>query len=215
MQALGQQTQRIDWTSVRERLVAGERVLQKALAPDLAQLQAVYRRRAERFAASTSDAADASRQVPFLVFQLGSSRYAVELGNVADIAPLCRCTPIPGAPPQLLGLVAVRGEVASVLCLAHILREAGSVPASPHCITLRHDECLLRFRIAAAEEVRHLDPASFVPLTSVSPFIRGVHPDATIALDVPAIFASPALHEAEPRRQDSAAPSPTTQEPKP
>ncbi|MCB4858031.1 chemotaxis protein CheW [Sphingobium sp. PNB] len=50
-----------------------------------------------------------------LVFRAGDRRYAVAAGRVRELARLPRLTPVPLAPPGLLGLGNVRGETIAVL----------------------------------------------------------------------------------------------------
>lgn len=105
-----------------------------AAAAEEGRKQAVFQRRAVRLAApavASGPPADARR---LLVFRLGSERYGIELADVAEVLPAARCTPVPGAPAHISGVIEVRGEIRPVLdlkLLLGILAEE-NVPASAH-----------------------------------------------------------------------------------
>ena len=48
--------------------------------------------------------------LPVLIFRLAQELYAIELEEVAETLPFERCTPVPGSPPQFLGVINLRGE---------------------------------------------------------------------------------------------------------
>ena len=50
-----------------------------------------------------------------LAFRAGGSRWAVPLERVREAARLRNLTPLPGSPPQLLGVTLVRGEPFGVI----------------------------------------------------------------------------------------------------
>jgi chemotaxis signal transduction protein len=50
-----------------------------------------------------------------LVLPIGEERYAVPTASVREVAAAVRCTPLPAAPPWVLGVVNLRGEVVPLL----------------------------------------------------------------------------------------------------
>jgi purine-binding chemotaxis protein CheW len=56
-----------------------------------------------------------------VLFKLGQEQYAIEAARVLEVAALRDLTPLPGAPPPLLGLTHWRGEVLTVLDLRAVL----------------------------------------------------------------------------------------------
>ncbi|KQT19114.1 hypothetical protein ASG40_15785 [Methylobacterium sp. Leaf399] len=58
---------------------------------------------------------------PVLLCLCGPDRYGLPLGEVAQVMPARACTPVPGAPAAVLGLVALSGRVVSVIGLAEAL----------------------------------------------------------------------------------------------
>jgi chemotaxis signal transduction protein len=60
-----------------------------------------------------------------IVFAIEGSRYAVELRWVREVITLGFVTPVPGAPPEIVGVVNVHGTVTPVLDLRAALGEIG------------------------------------------------------------------------------------------
>jgi chemotaxis protein histidine kinase CheA len=56
-----------------------------------------------------------------LLLPVGAERYAVELTAVREVLVAPAPTPLPGAPPTVLGVVNLRGEVVPVLDTAALL----------------------------------------------------------------------------------------------
>jgi chemotaxis-related protein WspB len=56
----------------------------------------------------------------FLVFELGSDRYALDVQQVAEVLPLLEITAIPGAPAAITGLVTYRGTLVPVIDLSQL-----------------------------------------------------------------------------------------------
>jgi purine-binding chemotaxis protein CheW len=59
--------------------------------------------------------------VQALVLPIGDDRYAVDLTDVREVVPDPALTPLPGAPPAVLGVVNLRGELVPVLDTATLL----------------------------------------------------------------------------------------------
>ncbi|HXE38418.1 MAG TPA: chemotaxis protein CheW [Azonexus sp.] len=56
----------------------------------------------------------------FLLFQLGNDRYALEVGQVAEVLPLLSLKQIPQAPPAVAGVFDFRGEPVPVVDLSQM-----------------------------------------------------------------------------------------------
>ena len=54
-------------------------------------------------------------------FRLGTESYAVPVAHVLEVAELGEVTPVPGAPPTVLGVRNLRGQVLPVIDLAAVL----------------------------------------------------------------------------------------------
>jgi purine-binding chemotaxis protein CheW len=87
--------------------------------------------RAERAAALARRGATAGESetgVDHLVCACGSERYGLPVTAVAQILPMRPCTPMPGAVPALIGLVALSGRIVGVLSLARALGRPDAAP---------------------------------------------------------------------------------------
>jgi purine-binding chemotaxis protein CheW len=107
----------INWEDVKRRLETSQR----ALTATEVNLDAVYRARAAELARRGVEHEVATIALRVLVFALGTERYALEFADLVELLPFARCAPVPGAPPQLLGVVNVDGEIRSVVDLGRLL----------------------------------------------------------------------------------------------
>ena len=62
------------------------------------------------------------------VFELGSTRHAVDLTVVAKVIPISPITPVPASPAALLGAMNVGGKVVPVLDLGRLLDQPSASP---------------------------------------------------------------------------------------
>jgi purine-binding chemotaxis protein CheW len=74
-----------------------------------------------------------------LVCACGDERYGLPLKAVAQVLPMRAFTPMPGAVPALLGLIALSGRIVGVLGLARALGrpETASAAGGGHLVVLR------------------------------------------------------------------------------
>jgi purine-binding chemotaxis protein CheW len=75
-------------------------------------------------------------------FKVGPEQYGVPVGHVVEIRELGECTPVPGAPPAILGVRNVRGQVLPVADLALVLGVpggAGSAGQGPGLMLVAED----------------------------------------------------------------------------
>ncbi len=63
-----------------------------------------------------------------LVVEVEARAYALPIASVRGVIRASQLTPIPGAPPFVLGLVNVRGLVVTVLALGALLRDEAGAP---------------------------------------------------------------------------------------
>jgi purine-binding chemotaxis protein CheW len=86
-------------------------------------------------------AGESDTGVDHLVCACGADRYGLPLTAVAQILPMRPCTPMPGAMPALIGLVALSGRIVGVLSLARALGRPDAAPAPEaeggHLVVLR------------------------------------------------------------------------------
>jgi len=84
-----------------------------------------------------------------IVFELGDRRCALDLGVVHEVVPLGPVTPVPTAPPAIVGAVNVHGQVVAVLDLGPLL-------GLPSAGRPRQGACGLLALVAEATVVLHV-----------------------------------------------------------
>ena len=134
-----------------------------------------------------------------IVFRLANEIYGVESAFVREIYPLDDFTPLPGAPPFVLGIVNVRWQILSVVDLKRFfnLPEKG-LGLLNKLIILRNDRMefgILGDDILGARNIP-LDTVHFTPPTVTgigAEYLRGVTTDHTILLDAENILNDPKI----------------------
>src|SRR3954447_24258679 len=84
--------------------------------------------RAAALARRGTAAGESETGVDHLVCACGSERYGLPVTAVGQILPMRPCTPMPGAVPALIGLVALSGRIVGVLSLARALGRPDAAP---------------------------------------------------------------------------------------
>jgi purine-binding chemotaxis protein CheW len=69
-------------------------------------------------------------RVKVMIFACGTGRYAFYGSSVREVLPSCEICWVPGLPDYLPGLINVRGDIESVIDLAHFLGEKRDQPFS-------------------------------------------------------------------------------------
>jgi purine-binding chemotaxis protein CheW len=108
---------RIDWPAIHRRLETVRAALERRLAPTNEEKKKVLKMRAIVLAVEPMENARRQEQIEIVEFLLAYERYAVESSFVREVYPLKELTPLPGAPPFVLGIINVRGRIVSVIDL--------------------------------------------------------------------------------------------------
>lgn len=152
------------------------------------------------------DAAGAVGTSSLLVVKLGDERVGIALDHITEVHRAILLTPIPGARLPVVGVIAWRGRVLTVLDIAHSRRAPLAMTDTTRILVLgRHNAS---FGIVAddVEDVQGLNTQDVVPVEDVSParraFVLGVTADALVVLDAAALitrFAPPQMSTGGPR----------------
>jgi len=179
----------IDWNEVKHRLRASESATAQALQAGPRRIEEVYTRRAIELARTAAERA-VGRGVPTLLFRLAQERYAIELKDLAEVLPFKRCVPVPGSPPQFLGVMNVRGELRSVADGRRILATAvGAVGDSGFVLMLRRPGQEIGLKVDDVDELREIRREDLTH-SGKSGFAQGIASGAVVLLDVDAVLAS-------------------------
>ena len=77
-----------------------------------------------------------TRSGKYLVFGLGAEEYAFAIENVREIIPLMPITRVPRTPPEMLGVVNLRGKIIPVLDLHRKLRVERAAETRNTCVVV-------------------------------------------------------------------------------
>lgn len=182
---------RIDWDQVKQRLQAAQQANMQSL--DSERLQKILAARAARLASRAANVEAQAESLSLLTFFLGGECYALELEQLSEVLPLQQVTPIPDAPPELTGVINLRGEIVTVVDLGRILELPASQTSGGYILLLRHATGDLGLRVEQLGQVDRVpkkdlvstnDPSSARP----SRFVAAITPDKTLVLSIDAIL---------------------------
>jgi purine-binding chemotaxis protein CheW len=152
-------------------------------------MEAEWQRRAVRLSRRPIAAAPNEDQRKVLVLQLGDEQYGIELADVAEVLPAVRCTPIPGAPPALAGVINIHGEIRPVMDLKLLLglpHSAGSLPVP--VVVLRKRGRQMGLQVDRVEQVRLIDFGRLPSSQDTTRYLKGVTVDTLMLLNAEALF---------------------------
>ena len=181
----------IDWEAVHRRLERSREALDEAFSGRGAWTDELLRQREEELAEQAGASPDAGRHVPYLIVRGEGGRYALELRRLGLIQPLTRVVRVPGAPPELLGLIAVNGRAMRLFDLDRLCGNAAAASrAGGFAILLRAMNRPTALRVQALETALDLDITRFGPRSEAGPFIQAFTEDHVAILDMAAIIDS-------------------------
>jgi purine-binding chemotaxis protein CheW len=193
---------RIDWDEVKRQLLESQQALERALTANPEHTAAVFRERAAQLAARRSQAAAPSAALRVLVFWLGGERYGLEFGDVAELLPFANCTPLPGAPPQLVGVTNVHGEIRSVVDLGRLLDlPEGEGRAAGYILLVRKEGREIGLRVDGIDKIETVAPGQLaVPAEGTSGpslrYLQGLIPGKLRLLSTEAVLGHPLFQQA-------------------
>ena len=158
----------------------------------------VLARRARELARPVEDvttriATGANRTAGFLVIRIGSERIGVELDQITEVHRTSGLTPIPGARAPVVGVIAWRGRVLTVLDIAESRTGPVALTESTRILVLGQRRAAFGVVADEVEDVQDVNMQDAAPVDDVAPtrreFIRGALPDALVLLDAAALIA--------------------------
>ncbi|WP_136415131.1 chemotaxis protein CheW [Herbaspirillum sp. ST 5-3] len=195
----------IDWAGIHRRLEEMRNAIDNIGAGnplDSMELERILRERAVALAKpvlpSKADTLAGDR-IDILVFQLAGEKYAFDAAYVAQACPVPPVAAVPGAPDYVVGIVAIEGEVLSVIDLRSLLDLSLSSLTDPTAIiVLKNDAmefCVLAEEIAGMEQVsegtlQHALPTMGSKQTN---YLKGVTADRVAVLDAEQLLSDARL----------------------
>jgi len=118
--------------------------------------------------------------MPYLLVRVADEEYALPVEHVREVARDGKTAPVPGAPPAVLGVRNVRGEVLPVIDLAGVL----GLPRNdnPPCVAVV--EHAGRVAALGVYELRGVGPLENAPEPAEGRFVAGaaLHDDALVGV---------------------------------
>jgi purine-binding chemotaxis protein CheW len=189
----------IDWQKVRERMSRAAAPLTDGQRTSPERIRAVLEERARAAARIPTAAPDAGAVIEIVRFDLGCEHYALETQFLREILPSKECTPLPGAPDFLAGIINLRGQILAVMDLRRLFNIARPADmATSRIIVLGQERMEFGVVADAVHDVLllRLDALRSAP-DSVSgiahEYLRGVTADALIVLDGAVLLKDPRL----------------------
>jgi len=118
-QALSEKRQPVNWDELHRRLDATRQAIEHIGVPAGEDKKRILRERA-RLLAREEDTTLEQDSLSIIEFQLAYEHYGIESIHVKEVYYLKDLTPLPGAPPFVVGIINIRGEIWSVVDLKKI-----------------------------------------------------------------------------------------------
>jgi purine-binding chemotaxis protein CheW len=103
-----------DWETIRRRLDEIGALIEKGFEPGPEEKKRILKRRAETLALAQEEEPE-GEYIEIVEFMLANERYCIESRFVREVCAMKDYTPLPGAPPFVLGLTNIRGRIVSVV----------------------------------------------------------------------------------------------------
>lgn len=91
-----------------------------------------------------------------IVFSIGQTAYAVELGWIREVFTLAHVTPVPHAPIAIAGVVNFRGSILSILDIRGLGGSRAQASQGESALLLEVDRCQAALRAGTIDEVSSL-----------------------------------------------------------
>lgn len=109
-----------DWTLAKERLQKTGASLRESITISPERTAEILERRA-RALAQSQQKEDSIQRLRVLTFRVGAEWYAIETTHVRGVMRLSELTPLPDAPPHVVGITILRGEILPLFDLRQLL----------------------------------------------------------------------------------------------
>lgn len=187
----------LDWQQVRERLARATAAEDTRLSPERAQT--ILEERARALACVPAEAARAAEVVEVVAFRVAGERYAVSARHVREVVRMTECTPVPGAPDLLAGVVNLRGEILAVFEPRVLLGLGGDEETPSRILVLGDDRAEFGLLADAVHEVLVLRRDDILPPPDALAgpgwgHLRGVTAGGLVVLDGAALLQDRRLY---------------------
>ena len=156
-------------------------------------LQERARQLARPLAHTGDGTASAANATSVLIARLGDERVSIALDHIIEVYRAAMLTPIPGARTPVVGVIAWRGRVLTVLDMAHSRTAPITMTDATRILVIGQRAAAVGIFADDVDDVYDLNTHDAVPVEHISParreFVRGVTSDAVVVLDAAALIA--------------------------
>jgi purine-binding chemotaxis protein CheW len=189
----------IQWEDVHRRIADMGRQLAETGHRSPEQDRTLLKDRARALALPEKSLPGNEKLIRVVEFDLAGEHYAIEHSYVREVIPLREFTPIPGTPPFILGVIALRGRVVSLMDLRIFLGlPATGLVNGARAVVLADDH--MEFAILADRviglctlRVDLLQPTVTTLIGIGADYLLGVTPDGLVVFDGKAILTDPQM----------------------
>jgi purine-binding chemotaxis protein CheW len=179
---------KIDWEGARRRIGHSREAMDWALEPGPEKIASVFRARAARLARPATGGAPRDESA-VLVFTVGGDRYGIELDRVSEVVAGVSCSPVPGAPAELAGVVQVRGEIRPVWDVSRLLGHNGdAAPDASRVLLIDRGKREYGLRVHGVEGVRRFGKEDRRDARDRPAYVRYLTPDLVAVMDPDALL---------------------------
>jgi len=189
----------INWQLIRKRLDRVAKAIDGAQCLTDQQSRELLEKRARQLAQVPPEAPQATEVLQIVAFLLADERYALETRHVWEVVRFTEFTPLPGAPPFVVGIMNLRGAILAIIDLRKFF-DLPSQEATPlsRILVLGHEGPEFGVLADATYEVTLLRVKEiYEPPGSVAgigrEYLAGVTQNSLILLDGAALLQDPRL----------------------
>jgi purine-binding chemotaxis protein CheW len=191
----------LDWQEAYRRLEKARQTLDAGEMRPSEDVQRILMNRARAFARPEITPPVSTEPLDLMVFRLvGGESYGIEAMYVLEVLPFRQLTPVPSAPPVLLGITNHRGRILPVLdlCLLFGL-SAQAVADAGRIVAAEVGEMRFGFQVEAVIGTMRVDAQALVPPShrveegGRQILTRGVTADMITVLDAQALADDPRI----------------------
>jgi purine-binding chemotaxis protein CheW len=185
------------WQEAYARLEQMRRSLAVGDAVSPADVRRILQERAQELARPLEDTHTATQMLDLVVCALAGARYGMAMAHVLEVIPLRELTPVPGAPPFVVGVMHHRGNLLPILDLSRLLALAGQdVTQGSRVVAVEVDGMTFGMLVEAVEATLQIAVSEVVPLPATltderTPWLQGVTTGMVTVLDMVALAHDP------------------------
>ncbi|MCL6443902.1 MAG: chemotaxis protein CheW [Alicyclobacillus sp.] len=120
----------------------------------------------------------------YLLFQVGDTRFAIDIVHVESVEPMQMVTLVPGTASHVKGVINLRGEIVPVMDMNRLFGQSDTcITEETRIVVVSVDEIVAGLVVHSADEVVELDDQSSQPPAEVFTAVHPTYVRAISSLD--------------------------------